>query len=327
MIAVTVFASSALLGFVLSRRTNIQFRGGIITGIVVYGLSTVIVAIGWLFGRPIGQIFLSDKVEDTIPYTHPVVIHFIQLTSGAMMSTLFVVFIVHMFAGVYYDRGERETASALILFGCTLLDGMVFFTFCYGFYFNTNIVKIAAKYEKEINQFDIIIFSATVLGLSAVHAVFGFGLSRTNIQFRTRIITGIVVYGLSTVIVAIGWLFGHPIGRFFSSDKVEDTVAYTHPVVIHFIKMISETMMVTYLLTFLVFIAAKNFNDQGEKEKAFAALLVGHITSRVMIFFISCYSIKNLNTNIEKTMNKHHPNNHEMTKLEIIHKNTVYDHL
>jgi uncharacterized membrane protein SpoIIM required for sporulation len=55
-------------------------------------------------------------------------------------------------AKVYYDHGEKETSSAFSLFGCILIIGMVFFNWCYGFYFNINIEKIAAKYEKEISK-------------------------------------------------------------------------------------------------------------------------------------------------------------------------------
>jgi hypothetical protein len=66
-----------------------------------------------------------------------------------MVCTYFLNFIISIVAAVYYDHGEKETASAYHLFGCTLFNGMVFFISLYGFYFNTNIEKIAAKFEKK----------------------------------------------------------------------------------------------------------------------------------------------------------------------------------
>jgi hypothetical protein len=55
-------------------------------------------------------------------------------------------------AKVYYDHGEKETASAFSSFGSLFFVGMILFNSCYGFYFKSNIAKIAAKYEKEISK-------------------------------------------------------------------------------------------------------------------------------------------------------------------------------
>jgi hypothetical protein len=53
---------------------------------------------------------------------------------------------------VCYDHGEKETASAFSFFDCIVSNGLVLFIWCYGFYLNTNIEKIAAIYEKEISK-------------------------------------------------------------------------------------------------------------------------------------------------------------------------------
>jgi hypothetical protein len=132
-------------------RTNNQFR--IVLNIVINGVLTAYNGVAWLlFGYPLGQIFVSDKVEDTVPFTHPVVIHFIQLTSRVMLCTFFLNFMLSIAAKVYYDHGEKETASAFSSFGLFLIVGMILFNSCYGFYFKSNIAKIAAKYEKEISK-------------------------------------------------------------------------------------------------------------------------------------------------------------------------------
>jgi hypothetical protein len=132
---------------------NMQFQSLIIADIVVYGLSTVIVAIGWLFGYPIGRIFVSYKMENTtVPYTHPVVIRFIKKTSGATLGAYFLNFMVLMAAKkVYHDLGEKAKASSVMAVGHLTFVGMCFFIYFYGFDFNTNIEKIAAKYELTTN--------------------------------------------------------------------------------------------------------------------------------------------------------------------------------
>jgi hypothetical protein len=136
---------------VMISRTNNQFR--IVLNIVINGVLTAYIGVAWLlFGYPLGRIFVSDKVEDTVPFTHPVVIHFIQLTSRVILGTFFLNFMSLIAAKVYHDHGEKETSSAFSLFGCILIIGMVFFISWYGFYFNTNIEKIAAKYEKRMNK-------------------------------------------------------------------------------------------------------------------------------------------------------------------------------
>jgi hypothetical protein len=153
MIAATVYVLVYTLFVILGinfSRTNYHFR--IVFDIIVYGVLTASIGVAWLFEKPIGRIFVSDKVEDTVPFTHPVVIHFIQLTSRVILGTFFLNFMVLIAAKVEYDHGEKETASAFIVFGCILIIGMVFFISWYGFYFNINIEKIAAKYEKEISK-------------------------------------------------------------------------------------------------------------------------------------------------------------------------------
>jgi hypothetical protein len=149
MIAGTVIALHVIIVLMISR-TNYHFR--IVFDIIVYGVLTASIGVAWLFENPIGRIFVSDKVEDTVPFTHPVVIHFIQLTSGVMLCTSFLTSMSFIAAKVYHDHGEKEASSAFSLFGCILIIGMVFFISWYGFYFNTNTEKIAAKYEKRMNK-------------------------------------------------------------------------------------------------------------------------------------------------------------------------------
>jgi hypothetical protein len=152
MLAATVNVLSAIFAFIILR-TNMQFQSYIISHIVFSGILTVSIAVAWLFGYPIGRAIVSDKVEDMVPYTHPVVIHFIQLTSGVMLCTFFLNFMLSIVAKVFHDHGEKETASAFCVLCCILYtSGMVFFISCYGLYFNINIEKIAAKYEKEISK-------------------------------------------------------------------------------------------------------------------------------------------------------------------------------
>jgi hypothetical protein len=149
MITATVYVVSVIPGIVLSR-TDIQFRS--LFNFIGAGSLTASIGVAWLFKNPIGRIFVSDKVEDTVPFTHPVVIHFIQLTSRVILGTFFLNFMSLIAAKVYHDHGEKETSSAFSLFGCILIIGMVFFISWYGFYFNTNTEKIAAKYEKRMNK-------------------------------------------------------------------------------------------------------------------------------------------------------------------------------
>jgi hypothetical protein len=150
MIAATVIVLYGISDVMISR-TNKQFQIQFV--IVINGILTSSIGVAWLlFGYPIGPMFVSDKVEDTVPFTHPVVIHFIQLTSGVMLCTSFLTSMSFIAAKVYHDHGEKEASSAFSLFGCILIIGMVFFISWYGFYFNTNIEKIAAKYEKRMNK-------------------------------------------------------------------------------------------------------------------------------------------------------------------------------
>jgi hypothetical protein len=132
-------------------------------------LLTLIVAICWfIFGYPIGRIFVSDSiVEDTrtvVPLCnnnnnnnnnnnhHPVVIHFIKMTSGMMMGTFFLSFIVIIVAKFYHDLGEEKKTLAAMNVGHIIFSSMIIFISFYGFYFNTNIEMIVAKYEKRNQQ-------------------------------------------------------------------------------------------------------------------------------------------------------------------------------
>jgi hypothetical protein len=147
---IAAYTLSVILGIIFSG-TNYHFR--IVFDIIINGVLTASIGVAWLlFEKPIGRIFVSDKVEDTVPFTHPVVIHFIQLTSRVMLCAFFLSFMLSIAAKVYYDHGEKETSSASSSFGLFLFDGMILFNWCYGFYFKTNIAKIAAKYEKEISK-------------------------------------------------------------------------------------------------------------------------------------------------------------------------------
>jgi hypothetical protein len=149
MIAGTVMVPYGISGLMISKTNQFIF----VSNIVIFGVLTASIGVAWLlFGYPIGRAIVSDKVEDMVPFTHPVVIHFIQLTSRVILGTFFLNFMVLIAAKVEYDHGEKETASAFIRLGCNLFIGMVFVISWYGFYFNTNIEKIAAKYEKEISK-------------------------------------------------------------------------------------------------------------------------------------------------------------------------------
>jgi NADH:ubiquinone oxidoreductase subunit 5 (subunit L)/multisubunit Na+/H+ antiporter MnhA subunit len=122
-------------------------------GVVVSSLSTVIIAVAWLFGYPIGRLIVSDKVKDRSlsPSTHPVVIHFIHLASGVILGNFFLNFIVAM--AVYHDHGENEAAiSLMITVNLILTVGMYIPIYFYGIYLDTNIEKIIAKYDKEFNK-------------------------------------------------------------------------------------------------------------------------------------------------------------------------------
>ena len=122
-------------------------------GIIASGIITVVITITWLLGYPIGRIFVLYKAEDTtVLHTHPVVINFIQLTSGVMFCTFFFNFILSIAAKVCYDREEKETASLAMLVGHIAFAGMIICIPFYGFYFNTNIEMIVAKYEERNQQ-------------------------------------------------------------------------------------------------------------------------------------------------------------------------------
>jgi hypothetical protein len=149
MIAGTAMVPYVISGLMISRTNQFKF----VFNIVIFGVLTASIGVAWLlFGYPIGRAIVSDKVEDIVPFTHPVVIHFIQLTSGVMLCTSFLTSMLLIAAKVYYDHGGEQIASAFIRFGYIFYIGMIIFISCYGFYFNTNIEKIAAKYEKEISK-------------------------------------------------------------------------------------------------------------------------------------------------------------------------------
>jgi hypothetical protein len=149
MIAGTVLVPYGISGLMISKTNQFIF----VSNIVIFGVLTASIGVAWLlFGYPIGRAIVSDKVEDMVPFTHPVVIHFIQLTSGVMLCTSFLTSMLLIAAKVYYDHGGEQIASAFIRFGYIFYIGMIIFISCYGFYFNTNIEKIAAKYEKRMNK-------------------------------------------------------------------------------------------------------------------------------------------------------------------------------
>ncbi|MGK3743321.1 MAG: hypothetical protein ACI90V_010177 [Bacillariaceae sp.] len=70
-----------------------------------------------------------------------------------MVCTYFLNFIISIVAAVYYDHGEKETASAYHLFGCTLFNGMVFFiSFLYMDFILIPILKRLQLNLKKRNQ-------------------------------------------------------------------------------------------------------------------------------------------------------------------------------
>jgi hypothetical protein len=144
--------------------------------------------------------------------------------------------------------------------------------------------------------------------------------SRTNIQFQRQIVFVIIVSGILTFSIGVAWLFGYPIGRIFVSDKVENTIPSTHPIVIHFIQITSRVTLGAFILNFLVLIAAKNYNDLGEKEKALlAAIHFGYIQICMVIFlFYYClYFGKNIEKIASKYDKKNKSTNKRNTKLEM----------
>ena len=114
------------------------------------------IPVAWLlFGYPIGRLLIvSHKVEDRLlsPSTHPVVIHFIHLTSGLYFGTCYIGLISLISLG--HDLEENATALPKLttVVGFCLYYCMYIFLFCYGIYFNTNIEKIVAKHDKEFNK-------------------------------------------------------------------------------------------------------------------------------------------------------------------------------
>ena len=112
------------------------------------------IPVAWLlFDYPIGRLMIVS-VEDRFlsPSTHPVVIHFIHLTSGLYFGTCYI----GLISLISLDRDHEENATAgpklTTVVGFCLYDCMYTFLFCYGLYFNLNIEEIVAKYDKEFNK-------------------------------------------------------------------------------------------------------------------------------------------------------------------------------
>jgi hypothetical protein len=133
--------------------TNIQCQSKLIFDILVSGSVTVLIAIAWLFGYPIGRLLvvLSDKSKERL--VHPVTIqHFIQRTSGFILGTFFLRFMVEIAAVFFYDHGVKEETLVAIIVYAILISAIGFLlVFCH-FYFDKNIGKNAAAYDKEINK-------------------------------------------------------------------------------------------------------------------------------------------------------------------------------
>ena len=110
------------------------------------------IPVAWLlFGYPIGRLMIVS-VEDRFlsPSPHPVVIHFIHLTSGVYFGTRLICLI--SFISLDLDHEENEIALIIFFVNFILIVCMYIFLLCYGIYFNINIEKIAAKYDKRIQQ-------------------------------------------------------------------------------------------------------------------------------------------------------------------------------
>ena len=88
-----------------------------------------------LFGYPIGRLMIVS-VEDRFlsPSPHPVVIHFIHLTSGVYFSTCFIKLI--SLISLDHDHEENATARPKLttVVGITLVNYMYIFLLCYGLY-------------------------------------------------------------------------------------------------------------------------------------------------------------------------------------------------
>jgi hypothetical protein len=115
-----MIASALYASFLLER---LQLQGHYT---IVYSILTASTGVAWLFGYPIGRaIIVSDKVGDVVTFNHPVVIHFIQLTSGVMLCTFSLSLMLSIVAAVAvdydYDHGEKEKAIAFLLVCCILL--------------------------------------------------------------------------------------------------------------------------------------------------------------------------------------------------------------
>ena len=110
------------------------------------------IPVAWLlFDYPIGRLMIVS-VEDRFlsPSPHPVVIHFIHLTSGVYFGTRLICLI--SFISLDLDHEENEIALIIFFVNFILIVCMYIFLLCYGIYFNINIEKIAAKYDKRIQQ-------------------------------------------------------------------------------------------------------------------------------------------------------------------------------
>ena len=106
------------------------------------GSFLLFIPVAWLlFGYPIGRLMICSN-RFLSHSNHPVVIHFIHRTSGVIFGASFLNFIILM--SFYYDHGAISDVRFAVCMYILLL--------CYGIYFNTNIEKIVAKYDKEFNK-------------------------------------------------------------------------------------------------------------------------------------------------------------------------------
>ena len=115
-----------------------------ISTMVFSGLILLFIPIAWLlFGYPIGRAMIFSEDRCLSDSTHPVVTHFIHWTTGIIFGMNFLNYIIAF--AIYYDHGKNAIAGFILV--C-----IYFFLLCYLLYFNTNIKKIEAKYDKEFNK-------------------------------------------------------------------------------------------------------------------------------------------------------------------------------
>ena len=124
------------------------------------------IPVAWLlFGYPIGRLMIVS-VEDRFlsPSTHPVITHFIHLTSGVYFVTRFIGLMLLYYAVFFYyhDHGENELAYRLIIsLNLDLIGCMYIFLLCYGLYFNLNIegwiiMKTTITHNHEMEKLELL---------------------------------------------------------------------------------------------------------------------------------------------------------------------------